>query len=174
MQPPGRRSQGGVSHHWSVPGVCVAADGAVPLCLRVQWEVPHHHSQPHLLLPVWQLHWQQPAGEDGAGVRFKAAATITFFSFSQPRHLVWEETDDWAEVTPSGLWHHWVCSSWSSSMVEKLLRCLLSAIWQRATEDSLSVELPVDQPCRLHQPTVQAQPQPDSGATAAVYCPLLL
>lgn len=35
MQTLGWRPQRGVSHHWSVAGVRVAADGAVPLCLWV-------------------------------------------------------------------------------------------------------------------------------------------
>lgn len=69
VQPLGWRSQRGVPHRGSVPGVCVAADGAVPLCLPVQREVPHRHPQPHLLLPIRQLHRQLPAGEDRAEVR---------------------------------------------------------------------------------------------------------
>lgn len=79
MQPPGWGPQRGVAHHRSAAGMRVAAHGAVPLCLRVQREVPHHHSQPRLLLPVRQLRWQQPAGEDGARVRFTPAVTISFF-----------------------------------------------------------------------------------------------
>lgn len=100
MQPPGRRPERGVAHHRSVAGMHVAAHGAVPLCLWVQREVPHHYSQPHLLLPVWQLHWQQPAGEDRAGVRFTPAVTISFFSFSTHRHLV-------RPTTASSVLYHW-------------------------------------------------------------------
>lgn len=114
MQPPGWGPQGGVAHHRSAAGMHVAAHGAVPLCLRVQREVPHHHSQPRLLLPVWQLHWQQPAGEDGAGVRFTPAVTITFFyvftaqTFSRASHC-----------------HRWVMSlGWCLSLVSCLLYVL--------------------------------------------------
>lgn len=75
MQPPGRGPKGGVAGHRSAAGMRVAAHRAVPLCLRVQWETPHHHSQPRLLLPVRKLCWQQPAREGGAGVRFTLSAS---------------------------------------------------------------------------------------------------
>lgn len=76
IQPPGWRPQRGITYHWSDAGMHVAAHGAVPMRFRVQREIPHHHSQPYLLMPVWQLHRQQPAGEEKARVRFTLMITI--------------------------------------------------------------------------------------------------
>lgn len=153
MQPPGGRSQRGIACHRSAAGMHVAAHGAVPLCLRVQREVPHHHSQPHLLLPVWQLHWQQPAGQDRAGVRFTPAVAVTFFSFTTHRHVVTPTTD--ADL---------FCLSCPD--------CLVISP-QTAREDSLFVELSLGKSDRLHQPSVPAWTQSDTGAPPAIYCPLL-
>lgn len=45
---------------------------------------------------------------------------------------------------------------------------------QIACEDSLSVELSVEEQGRLHEPSVPTRPQADRGAPPALYCPLLL
>lgn len=62
VRSPGRRSQGGVSGHWPVPGVRVAAVWAVPVCLWVQRALLNCHSQSRLLLPVRDLPGQLPEG----------------------------------------------------------------------------------------------------------------
>lgn len=81
VQPLGWRPQRGFSHHRSVPGVLVAADGAVSLCLPVQREVPDHRSQPHLFLSVWKLYWQLSAGENRAAVSSITCCYKVYSSF---------------------------------------------------------------------------------------------
>lgn len=149
MQPPGRGPKGGVARHRSAAGMRVAAQRAVPLCLRVQREAPHHHSQPRLLLPVRQLCWQQPAREGGAAVRFTP--------LSDQRVV---DQRGRSSLSPSSHWSRW-----------SRRPCDLCA--QAAREDPLSVELHLGAPQRLHQPSVPAGAQPGAGAPPALHRPLL-
>lgn len=166
IQPPGWRPQRGIARHWSDARMHVAAHRAVPLRFRVQREVPHHHSQPRLLLPVRQLHRQQPAGEEKAGVRFTSAITIILSGpiYRKQQSLF---SVSWDPTMLTSIRSHIFFSEGTSAVLTTTI------IFQSVWEDSLSMESSLCKPDRLLKPSVPAWTQPGTGTAPAIYRPPL-
>lgn len=147
----------------------LATHRAVPLRLWVQWEVPHHNSHPHLLVPIWQLHWQQPAGEEKAEVRFKSIWSMDL----QSNQLFWFDLPQTSllfsmssNIKMLKLAKGPFCESISAVLTNTVF---FQSVW----EDSFFMESSLCKSDRLLKPSVPAQTQPGTGSAPAIYRPPL-